>query len=82
MGTSEDPGFIILAVHDVFDHIAKSQGQEFLVRVSYVEIYNEQLKDLLQPDGPPLRVAETKAKGIFVQGEKEVPAIIAAFSCW
>jgi centromeric protein E len=51
MGSPEHPGFIILAVHDVFSKISSSEDTEFLVRMSYIEIYNEQLKDLLQPDG-------------------------------
>ena len=46
MGDTNDPGIIILAIHEVFDHIHNSPDIEFLVRVSYVEIYNENIKDL------------------------------------
>ena len=45
-GSADEPGIIPLAVHDVFDSIARSEGREFLVRVSYLEIYNEQMLDL------------------------------------
>jgi centromeric protein E len=50
LGTSQDPGIIILSVHGIFDRISVSTAKEFLVRVSYIEIYNEQIKDLLEPD--------------------------------
>ena len=50
LGTSQEPGIIILSVHGIFDRIRVSTAKEFLVRVSYIEIYNEQIKDLLEPD--------------------------------
>jgi centromeric protein E len=72
MGSAGEPGFIILAVHDVFNHILTTTNLEFLVRVSYVEIYNDELKDLLQPGQHDLRIVEDKDKGTCVQGMKEV----------
>ncbi|XP_069355318.1 kinesin-related protein 4-like isoform X2 [Maniola hyperantus] len=46
-GTDESPGIIPLAVLNLFDIIKNVPGRDFLVRVSYVEIYNETLIDLL-----------------------------------
>lgn len=40
--------------------------REFLIRVSYMEIYNEVIKDLLNPENNNLRIHETYDKGIFV----------------
>lgn len=41
-------GIIPNSFAHVFDHIAKcEQGKTFLVRVSYLEIYNEEIRDLL-----------------------------------
>lgn len=56
-GSAEEPGIIPLAVHDVFDSIDHSEGREFLVRVSYLEIYNEQMVDLFSADtvAPPTK---------------------------
>ena len=56
-GSAEEPGIIPLAVHDVFDSIDRSEGREFLVRVSYLEIYNEQMVDLFSADAvaPPTK---------------------------
>lgn len=44
-----------------------------MVRVSYYEIYNENIKDLLAPDTPPktLVVREDENKGIFISNIKE-----------
>lgn len=50
LGTERDPGIVPRSIHDVFQHIeaAAERGQEFLVRVSYLEVYNEEINDLLQ----------------------------------
>uniref|UniRef100_A0AAV1UC27 Kinesin-like protein n=1 Tax=Peronospora matthiolae TaxID=2874970 RepID=A0AAV1UC27_9STRA len=46
-GGRGDPGIIQLAVQDIFDNIARHSGMEFLLRFSYLEIYNERIHDLL-----------------------------------
>ena len=48
-----------------------SQGREFLLRVSYLEIYNEIINDLLDSNNHNLRIREDKTTGIFVEGLKE-----------
>lgn len=40
-------GIIPNSFHHIFDHIARTQHKKFLVRVSFLEIYNEEIKDLL-----------------------------------
>eukprot|EP01018_Ginkgo_biloba_P005088 Gb_35639 [translate_table: standard] len=40
-GDQKSPGIIPLAVKDVFSIIQETPGREFLLRVSYLEIYNE-----------------------------------------
>lgn len=40
----------------------------FAVEVSYFEIYNEHLHDLLNPTGEALKVREHKKLGVFVDG--------------
>jgi len=52
-GSKDEPGVIPRAVQQVFQMINKEPDREFLLRVSYLEIYNETLKDLLAPL-PPL----------------------------
>ena len=46
-GGRGDPGIIQLAVQDIFDNIARHADMEFLLRFSYLEIYNERIHDLL-----------------------------------
>ncbi|XP_061368414.1 kinesin-like protein KIN-7D, mitochondrial isoform X2 [Gastrolobium bilobum] len=50
--------------------IQDTPGREFLLRVSYLEIYNEVINDLLDPTGQNLRVRED-AQGTYVEGIKE-----------
>ncbi|XAR72777.1 Plus-end-directed kinesin ATPase [Bertholletia excelsa] len=69
-GDQNFPGIIPLAIKDVFSIIQDTPGREFLLRVSYLEIYNEVINDLLDPTGQNLRVRED-AQGTYVEGIKE-----------
>ncbi|KAI4967449.1 hypothetical protein ZWY2020_025890 [Hordeum vulgare] len=69
-GEQKSPGIIPLAVKDVFSIIQDTPGREFLLRVSYLEIYNEVINDLLDPTGQNLRI-EKGALGTYVEGIKE-----------
>ncbi|GMP48142.1 hypothetical protein CsSME_00015603 [Camellia sinensis var. sinensis] len=69
-GDQNSPGIIPLAIRDVFSMIQDTPGREFLLRVSYLEIYNEVINDLLDPTGQNLRVRED-AQGTYVEGIKE-----------
>lgn len=69
-GDLKSPGIIPLAIKDVFNIIQDTPGQEFLLRVSYLEIYNEVINDLLDPTAQNLRVRED-AQGTYVEGIKE-----------
>lgn len=69
-GDQRSPGIIPLAVKDGFSIIQETPNREFLLRVSYLEIYNEVVNDLLNPAGQNLRIRED-AQGTFVEGIKE-----------
>lgn len=45
--------------------------KEFLLRASYLEIYNESLKDLLDPTAGPLKVRQDEQKRFFVHPLRE-----------
>ncbi|XP_019201317.1 centromere-associated protein E isoform X5 [Oreochromis niloticus] len=68
MGTSRTPGVIPQAVEDVFQTIKNFPKKEFLLRVSYMEIYNETVTDLLVDSWKrkPLEVREQINKNIYV----------------
>ncbi|CAI5533553.1 unnamed protein product, partial [Closterium sp. Naga37s-1] len=48
------------------------QMLEFTIRCSYLQIYNEQVSDLLEPDSVNLNVREDMRHGMFVEGLQEV----------
>ncbi|XP_031481201.1 kinesin-like protein KIN-7L isoform X1 [Nymphaea colorata] len=70
-GSSNDPGVIHLAVQDVFRNIKLTTDREFLIRVSYMEIYNEEINDLFRPENRKLQIHENLERGIFVAGLRE-----------
>ncbi|KAI5072315.1 hypothetical protein GOP47_0012421 [Adiantum capillus-veneris] len=70
-GTQDVPGIIPLAIHDVFRNLEEAVDREFLLRMSYMEIYNEDIRDLLAPEQTKLQVHESLERGIFVAGLRE-----------
>lgn len=65
------PGLIPLAVENLFKQIQRSPARRFLVRLSYSELYNEDLKDLLQGTKVSIQVREAK-DGFLITGAREV----------
>lgn len=70
-GSSKNPGMIPLAIQDVFSYIKQTPEREFLLRVSYLEIYNEVINDLLCPSNTNVKVHETAKGGVFIGDLKE-----------
>ncbi|KAG0275586.1 hypothetical protein BGZ95_008613 [Linnemannia exigua] len=70
-GTSNQPGITPRAVEDVFKHIRENSEREFLLRVSYLEIYNESIRDLLSPEAIDLKIHEDRKRGVYVSPLKE-----------
>ncbi|XP_060082494.1 kinesin-like protein KIF3A [Ylistrum balloti] len=62
-------GIIPNSFAHIFGHIAKAEGDtRFLVRVSYLEIYNEEVRDLLGKDQhQKLEVKERPDVGVYVK---------------
>ncbi|XP_019436967.1 PREDICTED: kinesin-like protein KIN-7N [Lupinus angustifolius] len=70
-GSETDPGVIPRAVKDVFSKIERMSDREFLIRVSYMEIYNEEINDLLAVENQKLQIHENLERGVFVAGLRE-----------
>ncbi|XP_051560864.1 centromere-associated protein E-like [Myxocyprinus asiaticus] len=68
MGSEHNPGVIPLAMADVFKTIKNCPKKEFLLRVSYMEIYNETVTDLLCDSWKrkPLEIREGNYKNVYV----------------
>jgi centromeric protein E len=70
-GNAESPGIVPAAIHDIFSFIQKNPEREFMLRCSFLEIYNEAIKDLLQPSNEDLQIREAVGRGTFVAECKE-----------
>ncbi|KAI1319338.1 hypothetical protein EDD11_004204 [Mortierella claussenii] len=70
-GNETQPGITPRAVEDIFKYIRENPDREFLLRVSYLEIYNESIRDLLSPEAIDLRIHEDKRRGVYVSPLKE-----------
>ncbi|XP_057973708.1 kinesin-like protein KIN-7N [Malania oleifera] len=70
-GSEADPGIIHLAIKEIFQEIQMVIDREFLIRVSYMEIYNEEINDLFSIDNQKLQIHESLERGIFVAGLRE-----------
>ncbi len=82
MGTPDHPGLIPRTCEDLFERIAAAQDEtpniSYNVRVSYFEVYNEHVRDLLVPvvpHQPPyyLKIRESPTEGPYVKDLTEVP---------
>ncbi|XP_076593296.1 kinesin-like protein KIF13A isoform X3 [Chaetodon auriga] len=72
MGNGEQPGLIPRLCCSLFErvHTEENEAHTFKVEVSYMEIYNEKVRDLLDPKGSrqSLKVREHKVLGPYVDG--------------
>lgn len=78
MGTLDQPGLIPRTCRGLFERIEEEQNGSitYNVHVSYFEIYNEHVKDLLTPKtNPPtyLKIRESKSDGVYVQNLTDEP---------
>ncbi|XP_054626789.1 kinesin-like protein KIF18A [Dunckerocampus dactyliophorus] len=68
LGTQTQPGVMYRTMKELFKRMDDAKEEkEFAVAVSYLEVYNEQIRDLLANAGP-LAVREDSVKGVVVQG--------------
>lgn len=66
-------GIIPRIVEQMFASILSSPSNiEYTVRVSYMEIYMERIRDLLVPQNDNLPVHEEKSRGVYVKGLLEI----------
>ncbi|XP_068771551.1 kinesin-like protein KIF17 isoform X6 [Struthio camelus] len=66
---STQKGVIPRAFEHIFESVQCAENAKFLVRASYLEIYNEDIRDLLGADTKQkLELKEHPEKGIYVKG--------------
>ena len=75
-GAADPPelkGIIPNTFEHIFDHIAlNSSHDKYLVRASYFEIYNEEIRDLLSNKSQGLELKETADSGVYVKDLKSI----------
>ena len=61
-------GIIQRTIQDIFNFIetTSDENTKFIIRCSFLQIYNENISDLLKSDKKNLQIREDKKKGIYV----------------
>ena len=79
-GTGSSPGVIPKAITDIFSFIRETPHREFLLRASYLEIYNEEIRDLLAQRVAPgvgsaqpekIKLREDSKRGVYATPLRE-----------
>jgi hypothetical protein len=70
----ESDGVIPRAVKDLFDNIQSKCDSNAHVELSYLEVYNEEIRDLMNPkgDNSQLRIRETLNGEVYVRGLQSI----------
>eukprot|EP01033_Poteriospumella_lacustris_P008690 gene8690-6249_t len=67
-------GVIPNSFYHIFQFVKATKNVEFLIRCSYLELYNEEIRDLLtnQKNPPKCELKEDNNKGVYVKGLSDV----------
>ncbi|KAH0794977.1 Kinesin motor domain containing protein [Histomonas meleagridis] len=79
MGDAQNPGIVPLAIDHIFNYIDDHPERSFIVNLSYFEIYNEKIKDLLKENS----IADSRinySKQVFKSSHSLIQAILMAES--
>ncbi|XP_044266431.1 kinesin-like protein KIN-7L isoform X2 [Tribolium madens] len=71
LGDKRQSGIMTLAIENIFNNIENTADRKFLIRVSYIEIYNEKIYDLLDPSNKDVKIREFFPATIGLQNIKE-----------
>jgi hypothetical protein len=64
----ENKGIIPRAFDYIFDQIKQDKEYKYNVTVSFIQIYIEQIQDLLDPSKKDIRIREDPEKGVYLEG--------------
>jgi hypothetical protein len=69
--SNREKGVSTYSIDYLFSQISQIEDYAFNVKISYLEIYNEQVIDLLTDQSQPLLIIEDQIKGVIVPDLKE-----------
>ena len=73
LGSEENPGIMMLSIEELFNCIENyTMERDYKIKISYVEVYNENIKDLLNEKSEYLELREDSVKGVCVAGVCEI----------
>ena len=71
LGTSKEMGIMPRSVSDLFKILNNYKNKDYKIEVSYIEIYNEIIRDLLA-EGNMIDLHEDPVKGVVLLGVREI----------
>lgn len=72
-GTDKNPGIIPIAIREIFKLLDDDKTiSKYILKASYMELYNETVNDLLNSNNKNLEIRESVTKGVFVNNLTEI----------
>ena len=74
IGNNDNPGIIFHVLQDLFFKLEDTLFfTDYVIKVSFIEVYNENIKDLLSKSEKSLDIWEDPIRGSIIVGVKEIP---------
>jgi len=68
VGKGDKIGLMIRSIRDLFNFVNSQQNKVYNIKISYIEVYNEVLKDLLSEKKIPPEIRTDPNKGVIIHG--------------
>uniref|UniRef100_A0A182WC17 Kinesin motor domain-containing protein n=1 Tax=Anopheles minimus TaxID=112268 RepID=A0A182WC17_9DIPT len=72
IGNDREPGVVPLTAREIFEQIKKIKERQFLIRVGFIEIYNEKIHDLLNTENTNLKIVESQFGEVSVNSKEYI----------